>query len=259
MKIVVVSPHRDDAAFSLGLAIGFWLAQGHAVEVVNVFTRSEFAPYSDAESLHPNDRMSFVSAVLKREEEAWVKLYVGQLGRGKLKLTDLNLKDAPVRLHCLPAEALTRQPEPTEKVTQKLRRALESSAAEALMLPLGVGHHVDHLLVREACLPTDPRGFPLAFYEDLPRVAAGDGHAELEAAVQAATLLVGVPLQPVFVADASDVEAAVVRKQRLALCYDSQVNDATTQQIADYSRQYGGRERLWANAAWGKSFSSTGA
>ena len=68
MKIVVVSPHRSDAAFSLGLAVGSWLEQGHTVEVMNVFTRTEHAPYSDVDSLHPNDRMSFASAVRKRED-----------------------------------------------------------------------------------------------------------------------------------------------------------------------------------------------
>jgi hypothetical protein len=46
------------------------------------------------------------------------------------------------------------------------------------------------------------------------------------------------------------VGAAVARKQRLAICYDSQVEDATTDQIAEFSRNYQGRERLWANAAW---------
>jgi len=38
MKITVLSPHRDDAAFSVGLAIAEWLNAGYAVEVVNCFT-----------------------------------------------------------------------------------------------------------------------------------------------------------------------------------------------------------------------------
>jgi hypothetical protein len=52
------------------------------------------------------------------------------------------------------------------------------------------------------------------------------------------------------VGGAGDVEAAVQRKQRLALCYDSQLDDAATVEIAEFSRTHEGRERLWVNAAW---------
>jgi LmbE family N-acetylglucosaminyl deacetylase len=250
MKIVIVSPHRSDAAFSLGLAVGSWLEQGHAVEIVNVFTRTAHAPYSDVDSLHENDRVSFASAVCKREDEAWVKRYVGQLGRGRLALDDLNLKDAPLRLHCSADEVYTREPELTEKVVSKLTRALQLSKADAIVLPLGVGDHVDHLTVRTAGLPADRQVFPLAFYEDQPYTAQLAESATLNEVVMAATLVAAVPLEPVYVSEATDVDAAVARKQRLAICYDSQVEDATTIQMAEFSRNYAGRERLWANAAW---------
>jgi LmbE family N-acetylglucosaminyl deacetylase len=256
MKIVVVSPHRDDAAFSVGLAVGSWLQKGHAVEVVNVFTRSEHAPYSDADSLHPNDRMSFASAVRKREDEAWVKLYVGQLGRGKLTLTDLNLKDAPLRLHCSPEEVQQREPDLTEKVSLKIKRSLEMSKADAIVLPLGVGKHVDHLTTQMASLPTDAQAFALAFYEDLPYAAQAP--ESIEASVQATSLAAAVPLEAVFAGEPTDVEAAVKRKHKLGLCYDSQMDDAGVDQIAEFCRQYEGRERLWANREWCLVFDQIG-
>jgi LmbE family N-acetylglucosaminyl deacetylase len=256
MKIVVVSPHRDDAAFSLGLAVGTWLQKGYAVEVVNVFTRSEYAPYSDADSLHPNDRMSFASAVRKREDESWVKLYVGQLGRGKLTLTDLNLKDAPLRLHCSLGEVQQREPDLTEKVSSKIKRSLEMSKADAIVLPLGVGNHVDHLTARIACLPTDAQAFALAFYEDLPYAAQAP--ETIEGAVQATSLAAAVPLEAVFVSEVTDVEAAVARKRKLGLCYDSQMDDAGVEQIAEFCGQYEGRERLWANREWRLVFDQIG-
>lgn len=251
MKIVVVSPHRCDAAFALGLAVGSWLEQGHAVSVLNVFTRTEHAPYSDVDSLHANDRMSFAGAVRKREDEAWVKRYVGQLGRGKLTLEDLNLKDAPLRLHCAAEDVCRREPELTEKVVSKLTRALEMSKADAVVLPLGVGKHVDHLTVRSACLPGDRHASPLAFYEDQPYTAQFEDAAALDGAVLATTLAASVPLEAAFASGpSSDVHAAIDRKRRLALCYDSQIDDATTIQIAEFGRRYAGRERLWVNSAW---------
>jgi LmbE family N-acetylglucosaminyl deacetylase len=252
MKIVVLSPHRDDAAFSLGLTVESWLEQGHAVEVMNVFTRTEHAPYSDAGSLHPNDRASFASAVRKREDEAWVKLYASVAGRGKLTLDDLNLKDAPLRLHCSPAEVQSRTPLLTEKVMLKLTRSLEAARADALVLPLGVGNHVDHLTVRMGALPADSSKQALAFYEDLPYTAQEP--SAVEAAVQASSLAAGVPLQACFVGVERPSDAAVTRKRRMALCYDSQIDDATADLIAGFCVQNAGRERLWANAAWLAAF-----
>ena len=48
------------------------------------------------------------------------------------------------------------------------------------------------------------------------------------------------------------------RKRKLALCYDSQIADAGIEQIAEFSRQYEGRERLWANKEWRLVFASLG-
>gem|GEM_PF-6042353 len=36
----------------------------------------------------------------------------------------------------------------------------------------------------------------------------------------------------------------------LRWCYDSQIDESVTTEIAEFSRRYGGRERLWGNAAW---------
>jgi hypothetical protein len=47
-----------------------------------------------------------------------------------------------------------------------------------------------------------------------------------------------------------DLEGAMIRKRRIAWCYDSQIDEAVTGQIAEFCRGYGGRERLWVNAAW---------
>lgn len=250
MKITVVSPHRGDAALALGLAIEAWLAEGHAVEVVSCFTRSEFAPYSDAGSLHANDRMSFVTAVRKREDEAWQKQY----GVAKLTLTDLNLKDAPIRLHCGLEKVFGRPADVSEKVVSKIRRALEMSKAGALVLPLGLSGHVDHVSARDAAMPAETSTMPMAFYEELPYAARAEGEGAFESARSQLPLTLQTELQPVFASapdEAGDsIEEAVRRKRRVAWCYDSQIDESVTLEIAEFSRRYGGRERLWGNAAW---------
>ncbi len=250
MKITVVSPHRGDAAFALGLAIEAWLVEGHAVEVVSCFTRSEFAPYSDAGSLHANDRMSFVTAVRKREDEAWRKRY----GAARLIVTDLNLKDAPIRLHCSLDKVFERPADVSEKVVSKIRRALEMSKAGAIVLPLGLGGHVDHVSARDAAMPAETSALPLAFYEELPFAARAEGEEAFERARSQLPLGLQTELQSVFASalhEAGDsIEGAVLRKRRVAWCYDSQIDESVTAEIAEFSRRYGGRERLWGNAAW---------
>jgi len=245
VKITVVSPHRGDAAFALGLSIRAWLEEGHAVEVVSCFTRSEFAPYSDVGSVHRNDRVSFVTAVRKREDEEWRKLH----GAAKLTITDLNLKDAPLRLHVGANEVFGRAADASEKVVSKIRRALEMSKAGAWVLPLGLGGHVDHVTARDVALSALATvGIPVAFYEELPEAA--DAAAEVDVAVAQLMLAVQSKLEPVLGGEAGEVEDAVAKKRRVAWCYDSQIDEAATTESAEFCRRFEGRERIWANAAW---------
>jgi LmbE family N-acetylglucosaminyl deacetylase len=241
VKIVVLSPHRNDAAFSLGLAIEAWIAQGHAIEVINCFTRSGHAPFSDAESLHPNDRLSYATAVRLREDQAWSRPY----GK-RLRLTDLNLKDAPIRFRYTAEEIDTVPVNPADKAIDKIRKALEKAQPDALLIPFALGNDVDHRTVRHAAL-LDPVITPVfAFYEDLPyalRPGIGEG-------MEAAANSLNLDLHPAFAAPLGDEATAIQRKRKLALNYDSQIDDAVTEEIANFTTRYQGRERLWANAAW---------
>jgi LmbE family N-acetylglucosaminyl deacetylase len=249
MKIVVLSAHRGDAALSVGLGVAAWLAAGHAVELIACCTRSQWAPYSDAASVHANDRMSFVSAVRRREDEAWAKLCPAGKGTGRLTLTDLNLKDAPLRLHIPADEVFGLAVNLADKAFAKIQRAVERSAAHALVAPLALDGHIDRLTARTAALAAWT-GQPLALYEDLPQAAS---IPTLEQDALSIAAVAGVSLAPAF-ADAPKTEAAldaaVARKRRLAWCYDSQLDEATTAQVAGFCRAYAGRERLWAGPAW---------
>ena len=243
MKIAVVSPHRDDAAFSLGLSIGTWLNAGHEIRVVNCFTRSTYAPHADFEFIHSNDRLARVTALRQREDTSWQKMYCGR----KPSLTDLNLKDAPLRLHMAVDQVCAVSINPDDKAMVKLPKAIVEFGADALILPMALGGHVDHRTVRAAVLSMNwPPEKPLALYEDLP-YAARPGIADR---IESEAHAVGIDVQPLLVASGCSVAAAEVRKRRLALCYDSQIANDLASQIATFCRRYEGRERIWANAAW---------
>jgi hypothetical protein len=246
--MTVVSPHRGDAALALGLSVEAWLAEGHAVTIVNAFTRSEFAPYSDVGSVHENDRMSFASAVRKREDESWAKLY-----RGKLTLIDLNLKDAPLRLHCGADEAFGLQVNASEKAFVKIQKAVAASRADALVLPLGLGGHIDHVTAREAGLAGRAEWQPIAFYEELPEALALRAAGQLEHLLGELATTMRMKLEPVFVGDARSGEAlaaGVARRRKVAWCYDSQMDEEETAAVSEYVVAYEGCERLWANEVW---------
>jgi LmbE family N-acetylglucosaminyl deacetylase len=252
LKILILSPHRDDAAFSLSIAITNWLTARHTVTILNVFTRSRYAPYSDAAFVHENDELSYVTAMRLREDEAFLRRITQNLPKGlkkHLHMADLNLKDAPIRLR-IPLEEVSDTPiSPTDHAIEKIRKALtkqsEAGTMQALVIPAALGDHIDHLTVREAAQPFTAN-IPTAYYEDLPYAATHPSVAtDLEALREAATER-NYPLTPVTY----QIESAIEIKRKLVLNYASQIDDETGTLIGDFAQRYNGGERLWANRSW---------
>jgi LmbE family N-acetylglucosaminyl deacetylase len=161
LHILVLSPHRGDAAISLAQTIATWLAAGHAVTILNIFTRSLEAPFSDADSVHPNDRLAYVSAMRRREDEAFHRHIP------RATLLDLNIKDAPLRLHIDP-ETVDQHPlDPTDGAFPKIQKALTKHITPntALVIPLALNPHIDHRVTHQAAL-TFTATHPHALYED---------------------------------------------------------------------------------------------
>ena len=256
MKILILSPHRGDAAFSLSLAITNWLAARHTVTILNVFTRSLHAPFSDAEFVHENDRMSYVSAMRLREDGLFVQRLQQNLSKSaktNLRMVDLNLKDAPIRLRCPIEDICDRPVNPDDPAIEKIRKAItrqsEAGAMDALVVPLALGEHVDHLTVRAAALPLTPT-LPSAFYEDLPYAATHpSATTDLSALREEVTTRLNEPLTPTLCQHPSAAEL----KHRLLTLYASQLNDEAATRITDFGRRYQGGERLWANEQWRKA------
>jgi LmbE family N-acetylglucosaminyl deacetylase len=267
LKILILSPHRDDAAFSVSLAIQNWLTAGHNITILNVFTRSLDAPFSDADFIHENDRLSYVSAMRLREDELFLQRITQSLPRARkahLQMVDLNLKDAPIRLR-IPSEqlcdtAINPEDPAIEKIRKALTRQSEAGNLEALVLPLALGNHVDHLTVREAVLPliTGPNAIPSAFYEDLPYAAAYPSVTDLDHILEVTTTL-GEPLTPTQSSSNTPEAAteATARKRHLALGYASQIDEEVADAIANFTTRYNGAERLWLNQQWLSTFTST--
>lgn len=245
LKILILSPHRNDAAFSLSIAIHNWLAARHSITILNIFTRSRHAPYSDAAFVHDNDQLSYVSAMRLREDELFLRRITQDLPKGlksHIHMLDLNLKDAPIRLRIAPEDACTTTHSSSDPAIEKIRRAIsrqiEAGAMQALVIPAALGNHVDHLTVREAA-SLFTASAPAAFYEDLPYAAnTADANTLCFATEERLT--------PVI----SRADAGIDRKLSLILGYASQVDSETASLISHFAARYNEGERLWANQAW---------
>ncbi len=219
---------------------------GHRVTVLNVFTKSLYAPYSDAESVHTNDRLSYVSAMRRKEDEQFLKQVPGA------KMVDLNIKDAPIRLHCDSAIVCDMEVNPEDTCMPKIKKAVatlrdQAKGEMALVLPLGLGHHVDHRTARDAALPLSTT-VPCAFYEELPYATREGVGVDLSRFREDAATRLHEPLMPVLCHGTHTRPTEF--KKRIALLYCSQIDEAMADVIANFTHRYHGAERLWANESW---------
>ncbi|MFD7132980.1 PIG-L deacetylase family protein [Streptomyces sp. NPDC059894] len=229
---VVLSPHPDDAQ----LALGGLLARCGG-RVVDVFSHETWTrrPYYQS-------RPALSSRLLLAEE----RVACGVLGVG---LTVLGHTDAADRAAWREGfflepdaedAAAAGEPELFGRVTADL--AAEVSGADLVLVPLGVGGHVDHVLTRRAAMELLVRGElepgRVAFYEDMPYSLFADARAA------AGRLPAG--LRPVVVPGS---EEAALTKQEALWPYRLQVLEAVTRRIVRYGRGLGTAgfaERLWA-------------
>ena len=153
IRILIVSPHRDDAAFSCAIAIRA-LSNVASITVANYFTISEYAPFR-------TDELRSVSELRLLEDQKFVSL-------AGIALEDLNLTDAPQRLEIDVSEISTLRPLETKDAVPRetISKHVLLLAPDLVMLPLAIGDHIDHRIAQAGVLDT---GIPnLAFYEDLP-------------------------------------------------------------------------------------------
>jgi LmbE family N-acetylglucosaminyl deacetylase len=194
-----------------------------------------------------------------REDELFLRRIKEILPKGlknNLRMHDLHLKDAPIRLR-IPLEELSDTPvNPADHAIEKIRKALtkqsEAGAMETLILPAALGNHVDHLTVREAAMP-HVTVLPSAFYEDLPYAATHPSAATDLDALRDDAANLKEPLSPVVY----QIQSAIEYKRRLALGYASQIDDEAGTLISNFAARYGGGERLWANQSWLDAFAAT--
>ena len=245
---VYISPHLDDTALSCGGAIAGQIAAGQKVLSITICTAAPnpAGPFSAlADEFHGQWRLTpeqAVAARLAEERVAMQRLALDHWWAGRL--------DAIYRFPQAynTRESLFGTPDPRDPqfadLTALFGQLRERMPSARFYAPLGIGLHVDHLIVYATIRAVF--GERVAHYEDLPYVA-WPGRFETRMAQ-----LAGRRLESRAVA----IDATLGRKIDAIHAYASQLHElfgggaAMEQQIGDYAAsvapdgaRYG--ERLW--------------
>lgn len=148
--LYILSPHLDDAVLSLGEHIIDWKKQGKKIKIVTIFTKfksnknvpdysleyikkSGFKSIGDFEKSRADEDIRAME-IMGVEYEHWGFVDAGfreiyrtreQLLGGKVNSDD-------------------------DKLIKKIREKTEKISADLILLPYGIGGHVDHLIVKKA-------------------------------------------------------------------------------------------------------------
>jgi LmbE family N-acetylglucosaminyl deacetylase len=250
-KAIYLSPHLDDAILSCGGSISSQALSGTEVLVVTVFagipSTAELSPL--ATELHNRWGNTQSPVVSRRQEDRNAMSILGA------EFLHLGFPDAIYRsdgdsflyqsdqdlfgsLH--PSDAsLVAQVAASLATMQGLRRS-------AVFVPLAVGNHVDHQLVRDAVLATDSLLGPALFYEDYPYVERPGG---LTRALEALGPEGWMPeVKPLTEGDLrAKVSAINAYRSQISTLFGDE--ERMTRRVRDYARtvspdqEYG--ERFW--------------
>ena len=162
MKVLAVSPHLDDAVFSVGGLLARLADAGHQVTVVTCFTATVLDPTGFAlacqtvKGIQPQvDYMA-----LRRDEDRAALAVLGA------EPVHLPLREAPHRGYDSPP-ALFAGERPGDDVWREVADELARQDGDVWLAPQGLGSHIDHLQVVRAVAGL---GRPTAWWRDAPYV-----------------------------------------------------------------------------------------
>jgi len=231
----IISPHRDDAAFSLGLTTQALLGREVSVCIVNCFTISNYAPYATVNTV------SDVSELRLQEDKTFL---AGLAAEQLAGFVDIGRVDALLRLRSHTSRVRTRRRlnETDSEEIRGLSTDLSHVVRSGICLaPLALGDHLDHRIARNAAIfSVRSTGALLGFYEDQP-YAARCTETAIAWSVRSIARECGVALLPVIVRSPT----AYANKQSIVACYSSQAPPHDLDVIVRHTARYGGGERLW--------------
>jgi len=234
-KCVVLSPHIDDVTFSLGAAL-----------LDNRFRNMMLVTIFSVSNCTVNDNdidVARVTQMRKNEDDVFFNSI-----RAKIKRLYLDRFDAPLRLNIRDNFVFSIKPRKSDdREIEYLVAFLKDLVRDntLLLAPLGIGEHIDHLIVQRAACLMMSAGCATAFYEDLPYAGAMP-LSEIESIVETTRRFWDVDLLPCLIQSKSNSS----NKVEAVSIYSSQIDSGTIAHIITHGERVGnGRitERLLCN------------
>ncbi len=229
LKIYILSPHIDDAAFGLGLTISKCADKQIPVTIINCFTVTKWTAVSVE-----TKEVNAVSRLRKNEDEAFYKAF-----NGKINIINLDLLDAPLRNGYIFQNQPFQQNE--LELIEELKKLLQLHVDGLLFCPLGIGNHIDHAICLEAVAQLY-KNLNVLFYEDLPyacRITTTELTTHIKDAEER--------LQVEFINYTEGLRNCKIDKEQAICIYKSQMNNEICSEIVEHMNALSG-ERLWGEA-----------
>lgn len=232
LKLFILSPHFDDAAYGLTLHIAGFIKSKLPLTIINCFTVTKWTAIPVN-----NKNVTTISLLRAKEDAAYNTLF-----NLAIRFINLNMLDAPLRngyiFQFKPFEP--NESELVEELENKLRDTIEMDES-ILLCPLGIGNHIDHAICREAVIKLYGK-MKVLFYEDLP-YAARITYDDIKNHIKELELRLNVK----FRNNIYGLQNCTIDKELAIRQYKSQMNDDICREIIGHMHQLSG-ERLWGEA-----------
>lgn len=242
--VAYLSPHPDDVVLSCGGHVAQEVSAGKKALIVTIATADPNRPLSSlARRLHRRSGLPVDSIAERRREDQAAADILGA------ELLQLGLEDAIYRRDERSGRSLYPRLRslfaPPSSSDTSHPKALAASLGELphcrrLVVPLAVGRHVDHVLVRAAAEGLGARS--LLFYEDFPYALRSRA---LDVALRPRSTWIArqVALSPAHME--AKIEAALAYTSQIKVLFGSR--EKLRRQILSYASMRNG-ERLWLRA-----------
>ncbi len=157
IRTILVSPHSDDIAFSLGGTLLQDFFHGPSL-MVTIFTKSDFSPCIKI----PGSEK--ISKIRHLEDVEFAD-------RLEIKFQSFGFSEPPLRGYSRRDIFANNDPASDPiytKVYHALSKLIKSSECELIVSPMGLGNHIDHIIVCNICCRiARENNIKIVFYEDL--------------------------------------------------------------------------------------------
>lgn len=176
-RVVILSPHLDDAALSCGGLLNFLTDRQASCLVISVYCGDPPPVRNKDGALRNNLRKGHASPTVRRREDV-AAMHSADADFVHLGFTDGIFRRSPLTDQFIYRQARERWSTPrvddlghVEELYLVLRRLCLSLGRILLVSPMAIGQHVDHTIVARVALRLAEQGLTLIFFEDFPYVA----------------------------------------------------------------------------------------